>query len=92
MLVTAFHKTHRNLIILEAYNPFQIQLSLASSWKTLLHADREHDRTNFISLGNQANRTNSEKESRYINNRAQGSVSVKCEAIVTVKSSNRKKK
>lgn len=61
MLVTAFHKTHRNLIISEAYNPFQIQLRLASSWKTLLHADRQRDRTNFISLGNQANRTNSEK-------------------------------
>lgn len=61
MPATAFHKAHRNLIISETYNPFQIWLRLASSWETLLHADRQRDRTNFISLGNQANRTNSEK-------------------------------
>lgn len=92
MLVTAFHKAHRNLIISETYNPSQIWLRLASSWKTLLHADRQRDCTNFVSLRNQANRTNSEKWSRYINNRAQHSVSVTWEVVMTVKSSNREKK
>lgn len=91
ILVTAFHKTQRNLIISETYNPFQIWLRLASSWKTLLHADRQCDHANFISLGNQANRSNSEKQSRYNSNRAQHSASVKCEVVVTVQSSNREK-
>lgn len=89
---SAFHEMHRNLIIFETYTPFQIWLRLASKLKTLLHVDRQRDYTNFISLGNQANRSNIEKYSRYINNTVRCSVSVKCEAVVTVKSSNRKKR
>lgn len=53
---------------------------------------RQHDHTNFISLGNQANRNNSEKYSTCIDNTVWCLVSVQCEAVVTVKSSNRKKR
>lgn len=75
---------HWNLITFETYTHFQIWLRLASRLKTLLHVDRQHDHTNLFSLGNQSNRYNSEKYSRYIDNMVQCSVSVLCEAVVTV--------
>lgn len=89
---TAFCKTHRNLIMFESYTPFQIWLRLASKMKIFLQVDRQCDYKQLLSLGNQANRNNSDKHTRCINNTVQCWVSVKCEAAVTVESSNGEKK
>lgn len=64
---TVFHKMQINWIICESYTPFSNSVKTGQQVGDLITCIQS-DHEKFISFGNQANRSNNEKWSSYINN------------------------